>query len=460
MNAALDAVLNAIDERANRTVEVDYQLYFDKNTGTYYIPDAQGRWFKGSEKVAQRHLKIKHNVSTFRERGVPHTDMEDVLWRINQRCQVGYGGKLAGYRPGVYEQHGETVLVTDGPKLIDPKEGEFPAINKFLNGLLGEEQRRYFDCWLKVAVEALISQRFRPGQAFVIAGPRDCGKSVLQNLIITQVIGGRMAKPYQFMSGATPFNSNLFEAEHLKIEDDIAFSDIRARRNFGSHLKQFTANEGVQHHAKGRPAMTLNPFWRVSVSLNDEPENLAIIPPIDDSLSDKIILCKAYRNELPMPTTTDEERTAFQGEIKQEMPGYIHSLLKMEIPPDLRHPRYGVKAYLHPELLGSLNEIAPEFRLLDLIDNCFFRFKAEDPQKFSPVKRQPAKNEPLKKTATEWEERLRDADYGLRDQVNKLLYASNTCGTYLTRLAEKVPDRVSFTKSNGTKKYEIRPPKD
>jgi hypothetical protein len=432
------------DELMNKKVETDYRVYYDRNTGAYYLPDSRDRWYKGTETLAQRHLKLKHRISPIRERGDLYSPLEDALWRINQRCQVGYGGRLAGYRPGVYEQHGEMILVTDGPKLIEPREGEFPVINKFLTGLLGEEQRRYFDCWLKVAVEALRNQRIRPGQAFVVAGPKDCGKSVLQNLIITPALGGRMAKPYQFMSGATSFNSNLFEAEHLSIEDDVPSSDIRARRNFGAHLKQFTANEGVQHHAKGRPAMTLNPFWRLSVSLNDEPENLAIIPPIDDSLFDKIMLCKVSRRELPMPTRTDDERAAFRAKVGQEMHGYVHYLLNMEIPPDLRHPRYGVKAYLNPELLGSLNEIAPEFRLLDLIDYCF----AGEWKK------------PIKKTSTEWENYLRDPNYGLRDQVNKLLYASNTCGTYLTRLEEKVPDRVSSIKSNGTKKYMIQPPKD
>ena len=40
------------------------------------------------------------------------------------------------------------------------------------------------------------------------------------------------------------------------IEDDVGSFDIRARRHFGAYLKQFTANEGVQHHAKNRQAMT------------------------------------------------------------------------------------------------------------------------------------------------------------------------------------------------------------
>jgi len=64
-----------------------------------------------------------------------------------------------------------------------------------------------------------------------------------------------MAKPYLFMSGQTSFNSDLFEAEHLMIEDDVASCDIRARTTFGTYIKQFTANEEVQHHAKNRPAI-------------------------------------------------------------------------------------------------------------------------------------------------------------------------------------------------------------
>jgi hypothetical protein len=58
------------------------------------------------------------------------------------------------------------------------------------------------------------------------------------------------------MSGQTAFNANLFEAEHLMIEDDVASSDIKARRSFGAHLKQITATQEIQHHAKHRQALT------------------------------------------------------------------------------------------------------------------------------------------------------------------------------------------------------------
>jgi len=104
------------DEMLNQIVETKYQVYFDRNTGIYYIPDARGRWFKGIEKLAQRHLKLKHNVSSCREKGTPHSDMEEMLWRINQKCQVGYGGKLAG--PVLVEATHASSDVGDEPLLL------------------------------------------------------------------------------------------------------------------------------------------------------------------------------------------------------------------------------------------------------------------------------------------------------------------------------------------------------
>lgn len=34
------------------------------------------------------------------------------------------------------------------------------------------------------------------------------------------LLGGRMGKPFLYLSGQTPFNGNLFGSEHLSIEDE------------------------------------------------------------------------------------------------------------------------------------------------------------------------------------------------------------------------------------------------
>ena len=111
-----------------------------------------------------------------------------------------------------------------------------------------------------------------------------------------------MASPHAYMTGVTPFNSELFRAEHLVIEDNTASTDIRARRAFGALLKTITVNEDQPCFGKGREALNLTPFWRLFISANDEPENLMVLPPIDESVTDKLIPLKATNTSMPMPT--------------------------------------------------------------------------------------------------------------------------------------------------------------
>jgi hypothetical protein len=442
----MSATVEEIQERLVASAELlpsgseAYGAYYERYVGGYWIPDGDAGWTKVNETGLSRYLRIEHGVSRQRD-DAGSSPMERTLLEIQRKLHIGYAGKLAGYKAGLIEQNGEKILVTDSPNYIKPEDGRFPVIDEFLNGLL-EEQRVHFDCWMKLAVEAHGSGMIRPGQALVLAGPRDCGKSVLQNQIITPLLGGRMAKPYQFMSGQTPFNSSLFEAEHLMIEDDIASSDIRARRTFGTYIKQFTANEEVQHHAKNKHAMTLRPFWRLSISCNEEPENLSILPPMDDSLFDKMIILKAKRKPIPMPTESYGERVAFQEKIKSELPSYLNYLLKLAISSELRAARYGILAYQNPDIMKAMNDIAPECRLLELIDQHFDQG-----------------TKPWVGQAIALETELLNECSNVREQTRSLLRYFNSCGTYLSRLADKRPDRVISSTVNGLKKYTILFPK-
>jgi hypothetical protein len=295
--------------------------------------------------------------------------------------------------------------------------------------------------WLKVGYEALSRWSLRHGQALAIAGPRDCGKSLLQN-IITEILGGRSAKPYRYMCGATDFNGDLFGAEHLMIEDEVAFTDIRARRAFGSRIKDFTVNTVQSCHGKNRPAVSLKPFWRLSITLNDEPENLLILPPIDESLEDKIILLKAYKRPLPMETSTLEGQRRFMAALLAEVPAFLNLLVNYRIPERLKSERFGVTHFHHPELLASLSEMAPEMRLLAVID-----------AHLSDADR-PAGS--WMGTATELERMLYESKGA--HEARRLLDWNNATGTYLGRLAKKLPHRIKQERTKHSRIWFISPP--
>jgi hypothetical protein len=156
-----------------------------------------------------------------------------------------------------------------GCRLLLPSEGSFATIWQFISNLFGKDQLDYFLSWLAVGVRGLYqTEEGPPGQALILTGPTGIGKSLLQNRIVTPLLGGKYAKPFGWLIGETDFNSELFEAAHLLVEDDFYLADPKSRKTFGSGLKKLTANQEQRLHRKGFPAYSVRPYWRTTISLN------------------------------------------------------------------------------------------------------------------------------------------------------------------------------------------------
>ena len=419
------------------------QIFYDSGGCGYYMPNERGGWVRINESGARLQLRMCGYSAKVPEKKCV-SPLEVALSAIQKTQDVSYAGPLAGYGAGIYSFDGLRVLVTDSPRMIEPAQGDWPTIRALVEGLLrdGEhDQTPYFYGWLKIAVTALRASHRRPGQLLAIAGPHGCGKSLLQSLI-TLILGGREARPYRYMRGGSEFNAELFGAEHLVIEDEQPSNDLRVRRNFGARVKEITVNTGASCHGKGRQALSLKPFWRVSISLNDEPENLMVLPPLDESLVDKIILFRASRCAMPMPTNTTEERDAFMAALRGELAAFIGWLLAWEIPAALASPRFGIIHFQHPALVEALSHLAPEMRFLQLVDMEIFRNGRRDA---------------WEGTAAELESLLtHDASRCARGARRSLNFA-NACGTYLARLADMPAPRVARHRSADARKWTILP---
>ena len=286
---------------------------------------------------------------------------------------------------------GGRVLVTDSPRLIEPCAGPWDTLRALLHGLLADEhfdQTPYLFGWLKGALESLRAGRRRTGQALVIAGPSNCGKSLLQKLI-TELLGGRVAKPYQFMTARTPFNAH-------------------------------------------------------AITLNDEPENLMVLPPLDESIEDKLILLRARREGMPMPTESSEQRRAFWDQLISELPAFVGFLLGWDIPEKLLSARFGIREFHHPDLLQAVDDLAPERRLLDLIDAELFS---------GPM------TEAWEGKAEQLEKELTGIGSDSAYEARRILNFSTACGVFLSRLAKKHPGRVSKRILEGSALWTIEPHK-
>jgi hypothetical protein len=426
----------------------------------YPLRDYTAVYQSFTETQFKRALRFRNLSSQIIEkRSWSQTDI--VIRHLQQHHYVNYVGALAGHDCGYYEENGIPILVTSSPKLIEPVKGNWDTLSNFLTGLLwdpdeayGDEQQIVTYGWLQTAYNAFRVRKFQPGQAFAMAGPIEAGKSLWQSLI-TEIIGGRSAKEALFLQGRTNFNGELFEAEHLLLEDEAASTDHRARMALGTAIKNLIANRIHSCNPKHPQIVNLRPWWRLSVSLNDREERLLVLPPLTEDIADKIILLRATVHPMPMPADTAEEKEAFWKQPCAELPAFLYYLVhEFVIPADWRNTRFGIRSWQHPSLLSALEELSQPIALLELIDRAdiWSRQYWDSNGQLATFK-----TVPWEGTALELRTKLLANPLTKRD-AERLLDWTNATGQYLNDLARIRQTRVKFHRDQSRRWYEIFPP--
>lgn len=425
-------------------------------TGMFY-EDARQRYWIREKATPDKFMTVNDTraKAALRALGVVKTVCDDWLYHICVWNNVRYAAPLAGYTSGIYEMFNEKILVTRSPKILEPARGSWPVLRKFLHGLLGEEQLAVFMGWLLVAYEALRSGEPRHGQALGLVGPAKAGKSLLQK-IITVILGGRVKHPFKYMTGRTDFNAELFEAEHLCIDDEKASIDIRSRRELGTAIKMVCVNQEQTCFRKHATPVTLLPFWRLTISVNDDPEALQVLPPLDDDIADKLILLKTEKRPMPMPTLTGSERKRFWNTLVGELPALLYEIInEWKIPAKLLKSewaeRYGLDSFKNPDVVRELMELSPEWALLELLDQAYF--PPTDPNGQTVFYK-----ESIRATHRQIEQKLREVHE--TRVIDRLLSGPQHLSKYLGRLAKNrtTADRVKRVRGR-SRDWVIEPPK-
>jgi hypothetical protein len=370
-------------------------IYWKK--GDYVHRGQDGRWHVWSQQETIDHmLMVADGLGMFcspkrREREAL-ADTRRVLWEVRntpERCLDEIFAALPGYRAGVHQlPNRERVLVKTEPRFVEPREGEWPLIEQVLRNMLDEapalRQWDYLVSWLKVGAESVMNGEpghWRPGHALILAGPGGSGKSFAQEFIITPLLGGRRADPTSMLFKQDDYNSDSIAAEHLAMgEAPLPSRTLNERTSFGEEIKKIVANTIQRVRVMRVDPWTIQPFWRLSISVNDHPDKLRNLPLITDDIGDKMIILHCRRKEMPMPTATDVEMRAFTDAIAAEMPHFLHWLLHVwTIPEDLliyddgrKATRFGFREFHHPIIKQGLFEDTPDAQFLALIDMAEF----------------------------------------------------------------------------------------
>ena len=222
----------------------------------------------------------------------------------------------------------------------------FPWIASFMERLFPDiiQRDRFMAAWA-YAYRNAYEGRPRNGHVLFVAGGVGCGKNFLSECLYGESLGGSLDAS-AYILGQTRFNDYLMRIGVWTLNDTVAKGDSRERNIFAKALKKMAANQ--LHTCEGKYKSAAEIYWqgRIIVTLNTDPDSLQILPDIEVSNRDKISLFK----------TSDEPMQDRDGaaKAKAEMGALCSYLLNWEIPEHcVGDARWGVRNYLHPELLAE-----------------------------------------------------------------------------------------------------------
>ena len=268
---------------------------------SWWALNSQREWIPlGGTDAVRRYLKSNYGLKGLTEKGENISEVDQIIHQIEMNHYADIAGRYAGYlEAGIHEVARSKLLVPRSHRLPIATEGDCNTLFNFLQGMFtAPDQLDALFGWLQTAVRTLREDKageWSPGQALVLLGDTGVGKSVLQG-IIDLLLTGRAADPTKYYVGDTSFNADLGEAEHWKISDPT-WSDYRQKQKFSKSFKNDVANTVCALHPKGRQQVHLPIFKRISISLNEDEESLSVLPLMDPSYLEKLLLLNCFASE-------------------------------------------------------------------------------------------------------------------------------------------------------------------
>ena len=390
---------------------------------------------------------VKQHLSQFR---VPKKSHSEILCQIRDRQHVTYIGDVAGYKAGLHFFENKQFLVTTGPNIISPSKSDHRFIQTVLHDLLNDnsqqDQQKCFLNWLAHCRRAVIKGRRVQSPALVMAGERGNGKSLAIE-IISRCLGGRQASGYRHLCGDSHFNKDLLGAELIVIDDPAASKDPRSRIKLAQNIKGFLFNSFIAVEGKNKDAFNCAPVQAVVFAVNDDPEHLRILPELDESMRDKIILTKSCPAMLPASLMGRED--LIKAEIVKTLPAFLHELDARDLSGAYDY-RGRLKCFWHPAITEAIGLLSNEQRLLELIQQNF------------ELAASITKEGVWKGTAAALETILTDRYSNVSHNALQLLSWNGACGNYLGKLAKDPKSGVTkggFDKATRIQQYEITRPR-
>lgn len=358
-------------------------IFFDGKQ--YYRKLPKGNWRGFGKDDVISHLVTTRQVSNKAPKGGV-SDAARAIQFIQDHQHVDGAVPVVFRESGLIELSGKTLLNTSTKSVVQPAPGSgewgegFPYIASVVDGLFPHsyEGRKFFMSWLAVFYRMALANKLASGQNIVIAGGAGLGKTFLNRGIIGELFRG-CAECGAVMMGDDDFGGELFENALWVMDDSSVASNPETHRKFSEALKKAAANR--THRVAVKYAMPANTQWmgRIIVTCNDDPKSVQMLPSLDHSILDKLMLFRVPNHGKKTKFLDHEEGNAT---VARELPYFARYLVNWVVPDECKDPdpRFGgVAAFADPFLVQTANQSSTTAPLGEILDDFKADYLSENP---------------------------------------------------------------------------------
>ena len=347
-------------------------LWCEPSAGRYWRKEPSGR----KVQIPTRQDLILHllvaGLSTRPPKGETLSEIDRAIYTL-QRTRTVDGIHPAFYVPDDVIPIGTRSYLntsTIRPGAAAPVRGVwgkgFPWVAKFLEAAF-KEQIWHLMAWLAHAYKSGIVGDPQRGLALFIAGNSGLGKTFFGTVIAAKVLGGR-EDASAFLMGDDGFNANLLGAPLWTVDDAVAAADRKRHLRYSQIVKYVTANDTIKARGMYREGYTAPWRGRVIITFNLDAESMGMIPCLEISTVDKVLVLRIYDHEIVFPE---------EGVLDEEIAYLCAWLRDWVIPDELKSSRFGVKPYQHPDLVLAAAEASDTMGAEQLLEIWRVRYFTE-----------------------------------------------------------------------------------
>ncbi len=258
--------------------------------------------------------------------------------------------------------------------------GEYPFLSAFVDTFFFPyHQLPQWKGWAQYFYKSMIEQVCCPGQAIIMQGEQDCGKSFLTRSVLAPLVGG-FCDAASYVLGGNAFNSELFQFPLWALDDDTPSTSSYTSGTAHTLLKKLVANEVFMCHQKYEVPTPVQFGGRVAGSINFDEISCRMLPPSDDAIMDKISLFRcATRAEKPdfiFPSRIETIKL-----VTKELPYFARGLLDWKAPDEvIPHNRYGVKSFHEESMLAKAKQSGAAAPFKEILLEALFEYFRQHPE--------------------------------------------------------------------------------